>query len=285
MRHPLTFVKCSGAGNDFVLIDRMEGTSNLSMGDLAQALCSRPFGVGADGLLLIEPSSRGAFLMRYYNADGSYGGMCGNGGRCAAMYAHRAGYAQVSMTFEALDYLYQAEVVDGEVRLFMKDPRQFHLHKELQDLVPGTLRPPVFLDTGAPHIVFQVSDVRTLDVERFGKAMRNHPAFSPAGTNVDFMQVDNQSSIILRTYERGVERETLACGTGSVASAIVSTLEGEGRPPVSVHVQSGETVVVDFNGRGEEITAVSLKGSAHILFKGNALYDDSSHQIHIASLT
>ncbi|HTY02017.1 MAG TPA: diaminopimelate epimerase, partial [Bacteroidota bacterium] len=118
----LPFVKCSGAGNDFVLIDNMRRQHSLSLPELARTLCSRPFGVGADGLLVLEPSRSADFLMQYYNADGSYGGMCGNGGRCAAMFAYRAGYAPSSMRFEALDFTYKAEIIGEEVELFMKDP-------------------------------------------------------------------------------------------------------------------------------------------------------------------
>ncbi len=114
----LPFLKCSGAGNDFVLLDNMKGRFTLSLPELARALCSRPFGVGADGLLVIEPSQRSEFLMQYYNADGSYGGMCGNGGRCAAMFAYRAGYVKTPMRFEALDFEYRAEVVGKDIRLF-----------------------------------------------------------------------------------------------------------------------------------------------------------------------
>jgi diaminopimelate epimerase len=282
MKLRLPFIKCSGAGNDFVLIDNMKGEFQLQPSEVARVLCSRAFGVGADGLLLLEASYRAAFHMRYYNADGSYGGMCGNGGRCAAMYAFRAGHAQASMSFEALDHLYRADVQGDQIRLFMKDPRQFRLHKELQDLVPGCFKSPVSVDTGAPHIVFFVAKVDDLDVEGLGRTLRHHAAFAPGGTNVNFVQRESPSSILLRTYERGVERETLACGTGSVASAIVSTLEGEGRPPVGVRVRSGETVTVDFHGTGEEITRVTLTGSAHMLFEGNALYDDTAHKIYLA---
>ncbi len=280
MIHTIPFVKCSGAGNDFVLIDNMHGKVNVPFDDLARALCSRPFGIGGDGLLVIEPSESADFMMRYYNADGSYGGMCGNGGRCIAMYAIRAKHAKSPLTFDALDYRYKAELLGQEIRLHMRNPEGFREVEEVRGAVPGSEGTPVFLDTGAPHLIIKVRDVERVDVQSLGRGLRNHAAFAPGGTNVNFVQIQGPSSVRLRTYERGVEAETLACGTGSVASAAACVVQWGCKPPVDVHVQSGEIVSADFEHQGQTITNVSLQGSAHILFRANAFYDDSSHAIY-----
>lgn len=217
--------------------------------------------------------------MQYYNADGSYGGMCGNGGRCAAMFAYRAGYAPSSMRFEALDFTYKAEIIGEEVELFMKDPTALRAEPGLQSMVPGAVGAPVFLSTGSPHLVIRVNDAEAIDVFRLGKMLRSHTRFAPEGTNVNFFQKDGPSSLTLRTYERGVEAETLACGTGSVASAVAAVAVYGCVAPVSVRVRSGEQVVVGFQKEGEMFTKISLKGSAHIIFSGKVLYDETSHKL------
>ncbi len=282
MVQTLPFVKCSGAGNDFVLLDNMKRKFSLSLPDLARTLCSRPFGIGADGLLVLEPSSRSEFVMQYYNADGSYGGMCGNGGRCAAMYAYRRGYVKELMRFEALDFEYRAQLVGDEIRLFMKNPIGIRVESELQNQIAEATSAPIFLNTGSPHLVVRVADTNRVEVFGLGRTLRYHARFAPEGTNVNFLTVDKENSITLRTYERGVEGETLACGTGSVASAVASAQVWGCEPPISVHVRSGETVVVSFEKKDEQWANVSLQGSAHILFSGNIFYDDISHRIQVS---
>lgn len=277
MAIPIRFIKCSGAGNDFVLIDNMDGSLAIAGADLAVALCSRPFGVGADGLLIMEKSRRADFAMRYYNADGSYGGMCGNGGRCIAMFAFRAGYAGPSMRFDALDTLYTAEIAGDTVRLRMKDPTEFK--SGLRFRVDGGEVEAAFLDTGSPHLVLFRADLEKVDVPGLGKILRFRPELAPEGANVNFVRWEGPSAISIRTYERGVESETLACGTGSVASAVVSSLLGQCVAPVSVKLRSGESLVVRFEKLDDRVTNVVLEGSAHILFSGNALYDPVSHRL------
>jgi diaminopimelate epimerase len=270
----LDFIKCSGAGNDFVLVDSMNEGLRLDKPGLARAICSRHFGVGGDGLLLIEPSTKADFSMLYFNADGSFGGMCGNGGRCIAMYAHRAGYAGGTMRFEALGRIYKAAIVGEEVRLGMTDPARFRRGLRLR--TKGQEVEAHFIDTGSPHLVVVESDLESIDVQGRGSELRFHGEVAPEGANVNFVQVLDPSTIRIRTYERGVEGETLACGTGSVASAVVSSLLGLCRPPVSVRVRSGETLRVDFETSDHNTTHVTLQGSAYILFKGRLLYDPAS---------
>ena len=277
MKHELLFTKTSGAGNDFVIIDNRDGILPPDKAALARRLCSRHFGVGGDGLLLLERSSRAHFTMKYYNSDGSYGGMCGNGGRCIAQYAFINGIAPREMVFEALDFVYHAEILPNLVSLRMKDPTD--IKTELQVHVGKELHHAFFVNTGSPHVVVFVNNVASVDVDRLGKAIRNDAAFLPEGTNVNFVEISGNDRIRLRTYERGVESETLACGTGSVAAAVISHLFRKLALPITIHVRSGETLKVDATSNGETLTSPKLEGSAHILFTGRMLYDDGEHMI------
>ena len=273
MLHQLVFTKASGAGNDFVVIDNMQGLYRHDWSRTAVAFCSRHFGIGADGLLVLEPSGHTDFTMLYFNADGSYGGMCGNGGRCAARFAYQRGYARETMTFTAINHAYRARIIGNEVQLVMKDPVQFR-----DDILVG--REPLlsgvhFLDTGSPHVVIFRNEIEQADVEGLGRSLRHAPEFSPEGANVNVVALRDHG-LELRTYERGVERETLACGTGSVASAITAARIAGYTSPVHVHVRSGEILRVSFRRDGDRFTDVCLEGSARMLFDGACLYDDES---------
>ena len=268
------FCKMSGAGNDFVVIDNMENALRTDNARLAVSLCDRHFGIGGDGLLLMEPSVKADFFMRYYNADGSYGGMCGNGGRCVARYAALHGIADNTMSFEALGFIYRAVVTGPAVRLSMKDPAGIKSGIPLS-LGAGTLSAH-FIDTGSPHLVVFEEELASRDVIAAGRALRFNPRFGPDGTNVNFVRVMSPDTIEIRTYERGVETETLACGTGSVASAIIAWLHRDVAPPIHVRVKSGEELIVHFRGSGSSVSDVMLEGSAHLLFDGSLLYDETS---------
>jgi diaminopimelate epimerase len=279
MNVPISFTKASGAGNDFVLVNNFAGDPGINLERFAAAVCDRHFGVGGDGLLVLEKSLRADFTMRYYNADGSTGGMCGNGGRCIARFALMEGIAGKNQRFEALDHIYDAEVGERSVRLHMKDS---------VDLRPGLVFSPgeklmkgAFIDTGAPHAVVFEDDLESLDVMKFGSAIRRDPRFSPAGTNVDFVRISAGSTVELRTYERGVESETLACGTGSVAAALVASDLYALTSPVIVSVRSGERLLVHFRKRGDTWTDVFLEGSAHMLYKGRLLYIEDQSIIRL----
>ena len=279
MNVPISFTKASGAGNDFVLVNTITEDPGIDFGRFAVAVCDRHFGVGADGLLLLGKSDRADFTMRYFNADGSSGGMCGNGGRCIARFALMEGVAGLNQRFEALDHIYDAEVGERSVRLHMKDPvdlRRGVVFTAGEKKLNGT-----FIDTGAPHVVIFESDLERLDVMEFGRAIRRDPRFNPAGTNVNFVRIRNGSTVELRTYERGVESETLACGTGSVASALVSSDLYTLTSPVAVAVRSGETLFVHFKKTGDGWTDVFLEGSAHMLFKGRLLYHEDQSIIRL----
>ncbi|MCI0705859.1 MAG: diaminopimelate epimerase [Ignavibacteriae bacterium] len=262
----------SGAGNDFVVIDNR--TRAITDGAaLARKLCDRRWGIGADGLLLIEPSQQADYRMMYYNSDGSYGGMCGNGGRCIAFFTASAGIAKQSHTFEALDFVYHADISNGSVTLRMKDPVGLKL-----DIMLPVLRKKIklhFIDTGSPHVVIPVQSLsRTkgflekAEIDSLGREIRNHKRFQPAGANVNFIEKVGAKSIKMRTYERGVEAETLACGTGSVACAIIASVLWDIMPPVQVITRSNQTLVVNFAGSTDSFHSVTLKGPAQITFKG-----------------
>lgn len=274
----LVFVKASGAGNDFVIIDHRRNAIPDDRSALARTLCHRHLGIGADGILYIEPSSRAQFRMNYYNADGTTGAMCGNGGRCAARYAALTGLAPAKMKFEAVDHIYDAEVNDEGVRLRVKNPSQFRPVKDLSVLdrkLNG-----YFINTGTPHFVSPVDDLKSLDVEGLGRAIRHHREFSPDGTNANFILV-TPSGLEQRTYERGVEAETLACGTGSVASAIVSAMTEGLSSPVSVKVRSGEVLRVYFDRTSAGFENVWLEGNAQMIFQGLAEVNNSLDSLNV----
>ena len=275
----LHFVKASGAGNDFVILDYRRNQLPADLGTLARTLCHRHLGIGADGVLYIEPSTRAHFRMNYYNADGTTGGMCGNGGRCSARYAALTGLAPSQMKFEALDYIYDAIVEVDTVRLHMKDPSQFRVVPGIT-VVDKTISGH-FINTGTPHFVTQVDGLDSFDVTGLGRALRHHREFSPEGTNANFI-VRTPEGLRQRTYERGVEAETMACGTGSVASALVQALTEGMRSPVDVRVLSGELLRVHFDRTEDRIRNVWLEGSARMVFEGKAEINEKLDLVSIA---
>jgi diaminopimelate epimerase len=261
------FVKMSGAGNDFVVIDNRAGVVPEPATEFAARVCARQAAVSADGLLLLERSPRKDFRMRYFNTDGSEAEMCGNGGRCIARFAALVGATGPDMQFENLAGDFHAALTsDGLVRLDMTEP-----HSERLGVRVATSRGPLevhSLDTGVPHIVVPWDDLGAAPVRELGRELRNHAAFGPKGTNVNFVKVTGPSALAVRTYERGVEDETLACGTGSVASAILMARLERVTPPVAVTVRSGATLRIHFALAGARATSVVLEGGAVVLFEG-----------------
>lgn len=266
------FTKMSGAGNDFVVVDNRSSVIKNG-GALARKVCDRRWGVGADGLLLLESSTEADYRMMYYNADGSYGGMCGNGGRCIARFAVERGIADPSHSFEALGYIYRTVVRKKDVTLAMKDPRGYRGNIVLRI---GSLRLGVhFVDTGSPHVVIpfaqlkkQYRSIEDVPMEVLGPKIRYHKEFSPEGANVNIVERRRDNTIRMRTYERGVEAETLACGTGSIASAVVGIRLWNLRSPVRVLASSGVTLRVVIESSKSEIAGISLVGPAISTFEG-----------------
>lgn len=263
----LPFVKMSGAGNDFVVVEsaRIPAHDDAGLGRLARFLCRRRLSVGADGLIVLEPMSADRVRMVYYNADGSRAAMCGNGGRSAARYARWRGWAGGDLTLEADDGSHPATVKGERVRLGMTEPKWSESEVELRhgDQVYRGLS----VDTGVPHLVLWVEELGAVDVETVGRAFRFDPRFQPEGTNVDFAESLGPSALSVRTYERGVEGETLACGTGVVAAAVAAFIEKGARPPLEVRAVGG-TLAVGFRSEGRRLSGITLEGDARITFEG-----------------
>jgi diaminopimelate epimerase len=262
----IPFMKMSGSGNDFILIDhRKPMFKRDQMQAFARKVCRRRVSVGADGLIFIEPSERADFKWQFFNADGSEAEMCGNGGRCAARFAHLKGMTGPSLTFETIAGILSAQVNGMRVKLEMTKPHGFKLDETL--VAEGKSISVSSLNTGVPHAVYFVEEVEELDVVRMGRAIRNHPHFAPGGTNVNFVRVGKGSDLNVRTYERGVEDETLACGTGVVASSLISAFKGLVKSPVSVQTRGGEVLRVHFEIEGKEVKSVFYEGEVHIIYE------------------
>ena len=264
----MNFTKMNGAGNDFVVVDNRDRRLDLS-GERIARLCDRHRGVGADGLLAVEPSESGAdFRMRYYNADGGEAEMCGNGARCFARFAARLlPEAPKTLRFDTPAGLITARFSADLVTINMSAPHDLRAPAEL-DLGGG--RATVhFLNTGVPHAVVFVEDVGAVDIAVLGAALRQHEAFAPQGTNANFAQALSPGNLSLRTYERGVEGETLACGTGVCATALLHHLASGDPSPVAVRVRGGETLVVGFDKAPDgTFCNVTLTGPADFVFEG-----------------
>ena len=264
----IPFYKMSGSGNDFILIDNREGS--LPVGDLsafARKICARKVSVGADGLIVLERSDRADFRWQFFNADGSVAEMCGNGGRCAARYAFLRGIAPARMTFETLAGIIDAEVKVDTVKLRLTDPGEARLGEKID--VGGRTLEIDSIDTGVPHAVHFVNDLREIDIFADGRAIRRHVHFQPAGTNVNFVRAVDRHALQVRTYERGVEDETLACGTGSVASALVASARNLVESPVAVTVQSGEVLTIFFEKTKKGFAGIYLEGKTKVVYEGN----------------
>ena len=264
-----TFYKMVGAGNDFILVDARRRKLERNPSALAQIWCDRRRGIGADGLLLVLPSRRAEARMRIFNPDGSEATMCGNGLRCVAWYLHRCGSHPGNgfLSLETGAGILQATIVARErTRIVVAAPRKLMLHTRLP--VRGKNLTIHSVNTGVPHVVVLTSRLNKMDLALLGPTLRRHPFFKPQGTNVNFVHIQSPRRIGIRTYERGVEAETLACGTGAVASVVIGTALGKLTPPIQVKTASGEPLVVDFKeGRNFEKGA-TLEGPARILFRG-----------------
>lgn len=269
----IPFYKMHGGGNDFVLVDHRRALiPEAEQPRFARRVCARQVGVGADGLILLEGSDQADFRWRFYNADGSEAEMCGNGGRCAARLAVMLGIAPPNLSFETLAGIMHAEVKDREVRLELTGIEDFRLYQEIP--INGKTVTGHFLKVGVPHVVVPVPDLEQVPVTFWGKVVRFHPLFQPAGTNVNFINLQGSRALEVRTYERGVEDETLACGTGAVASALIAARLGHVQSPVAVQTRGGETLTVHFKLQGETFKEVFLEGEALVVCQGELWVDE-----------
>ena len=264
---PIPFWKMNGAGNDFIIIDHRQPLIPLEfMAEFTRRVCRRKFSVGADGLFLLEHSDKADFKWRFFNADGSEAEMCGNGARCVARFAYMHGIAAARMRFETLAGIIDATVSDTKVTIGMTSPHSFRFDRQVE--VAGQLFMVHSVDTGVPHAVIFVDDIDATDVVALGRELRYHPVFAPAGTNVDFVG-QTAEGFRIRTYERGVEDETMACGTGVVAAALIAAAKGMADSPVAMVTAGGIALTVQFTGnKGDKVDQVVLKGPAHLIYKG-----------------
>jgi diaminopimelate epimerase len=268
MQQPtIKFTKMSGSGNDFILVDNRSGVlDGDSLGPFVASVCRRKHSVGADGMILLENSDQADFKWRYFNADGGEVEMCGNGGRCAARLAYLKGIAGASLTFETKAGIIQAEVTGERVKLEMPNPALPEIDYPLD--VKGEALTVSSITVGVPHVVTWVTDPETTEVFELGRAIRYHERYAPAGTNANFVKQLDNGAIAIRTYERGVEDETLACGTGSVAAALIAATKGMTTSPAVLHTRGGETLNIYFEKSGDGFQNVFLEGDARVIYEG-----------------
>lgn len=263
----ISFYKMSGSGNDFIIIDNRD--LSLPIADLpafVRKVCRRKVSVGADGLLLVEPSARADFKWRFFNSDGSVAEMCGNASRCVARWAYLNGVTGAKLSFETLAGVIDAEVAGDTVKVRLTDPSLLRQNVSLV-LEGGECRLD-HIDTGVPHAICFVESVEVPDVVALGGQIRRHDVFQPGGTNANFAAVADRHQMKVRTYERGVEDETLACGTGVVASVLAAASRNLVESPVDVTVQSGETLRVYFSRAEGVFREIYLEGKVKIVYQG-----------------
>jgi diaminopimelate epimerase len=263
----LNFTKMNGAGNDFVLVDNRAENFRLTAQQVIR-LCDRHRGIGADGLILLTASRSGRadFAWDFFNSDGSTGEMCGNGARCFGRFVQRAAGIAGAFTFETGAGIITASLNGDRVTVNLTAPRDLRLNESVT-LASGVLSVHS-LNTGVPHAVTFVPDADKAMVTQLGQEIRRHAHFGPRGTNVNFVQVLSPSHIRVRTFERGVEGETLACGTGVSASAMIAARVHRFTSPVKVQVQGGDQLEVSYKDHGGEFSDVQLTGPADFVFSG-----------------
>ena len=275
------FYKLQASGNDFILLDAFHAphfVRRISYKKFARTYCERKFGVGADGLLVIEPSKKAQFKMRIFNPDGSEPDMCGNGARCVALWFSRKQKAenrrQKNMKFETRAGIIESWVKGNNVRIKLGNPTDIELDMPIHVL--GRKIKVNYINTGVPHAVVFVEGLELIDVYNIGRALRYHSKFQPEGTNVNFVEPLSSDFIKIRTYERGVEAETLACGTGVTASAVITDLRlktTSRRVKIKVKAKSGEVLKIYFDKTGNNIDNVWLEGEACLVYKGQLALD------------
>ncbi len=253
----LTFYKYHGTGNDFIMVDNRNGLFPKNDVTRISSLCTRHTGIGADGIILLEDDNDSDFRMVYFNADGHEGTMCGNGGRCAVVFANKLGLIQQNTLFSAADGLHEASLLGEEVRLKMLDVETIRRKPDY-----------LFLDTGSPHHVQMVHDLETFDVEKEGKRLR-YSLYGKSGSNINFVEDNKENKFSVRTYERGVENETLSCGTGVTAVAISMHYLGLTDNKVVNVLTPGGQLVVGFEKDGSRYVNIFLKGPAKEVYKGS----------------
>jgi diaminopimelate epimerase len=269
----IRFIKMVASGNDFVIVDKVNyrlPITDYRLPKFIKSICNRRYGIGADGLLLLEKSKIADIKMRIFNADGSEAKMCGNGARCVALYSVRSQKPQTrkQIKIETKAGIIESEVKGDDVKIKLTDPKNTKLEMPIK-VNNRTIRAN-FINIGVPHTVIFVNGLDEIDVQNIGRQIRFHERFLPEGTNVDFVEILDKDSIKVRTYERGVEDETLACGTGAVAAALITDyrLPITDYHKINVHTKSGEILKVYFEKIKNKFNNVWLEGKARIVYKG-----------------
>ena len=269
----ITFYKLSGSGNDFIIVDnRNKVVDEEGLPDFVAKVCRRKMSVGADGFILVQDSDSVDFKWRFFNSDGSQPEMCGNGARCVARFAYLNGIAGSKMSFETIAGIVSAEVKNDRVKIKMTDPADLKVNYTLE-LENGPLSLSS-VNTGVPHVVVAVDNLDDVEVVKLGGEIRFHERYAPSGTNVNFICPQKDGTVAVRTYERGVEDETLACGTGSVAAAVVAASRSGTKSPINVMTRSGESLCVYFKEKEGKFYDTYLEGDARIIYKGE-LWEDA----------
>jgi diaminopimelate epimerase len=257
--------KLSGSGNDFVVIDNRSGTYSKPANFLARRLCARRYSAGADGLILIENSTQASFRVRFFNPDGNEFNTCGNGGRCAVRYVFLNGIADRRMTMETNIGVVDAEVIGASVRLKLLGPKEIRLRVPL--VLDGHEFTGHLIQMGDPHYVVITENLREQPFVPLARRLSHHEALGPDGANVHFIEVPTRNNIRIRSYERGVEDETLACGSGCTATAIAMFRSGLCDPPIDFLPQSGIPLTVHFNP-ANNFQDLHLEGDARLIYRG-----------------
>lgn len=260
----IEFFKAVASGNDFIII---KSKKSLKPSLLAKKMCKQKFGIGADGLLILEKSKIADVKMRIFNPDGSEASMCGNGARCVALYV-RSLNPKSKIKIETKSGIIESEVNKDNIKIKITQPKDLRLDIPIK--INERLLKVNFINTGVPHTVIFVEGIEKIDVVNLGKLIRNHKRFKPEGTNVDFVEIIDEDKIRVRTYERGVENETFACGTGAVASALITNcrLKDNNLKKIDVYTKSGEILKVYFKKEKDNFKDVWLEGKAKIIYKG-----------------
>ncbi len=266
----IQFTKMSGSGNDFIVVDnRVPVIDDGKKFDFVRRVCDRKMSIGADGVIFVENSDKADIKWDFYNEDGSSAEMCGNGGRCVARYAVERNIAPAKMTLETMAGIIGAEVNGAIVKVKLTAPE--NLKQDIALALNGTEYRVDSLNTGVPHAIIYSDNVENVNVRETGHGIRCHDSFAPTGTNVDFVEKVGDRALKIRTYERGVEDETLACGTGVVASALLSHYKNMVQPPVEVETRGGDILKVDFEATDDDAgksSVVYLEGPTRIAFEG-----------------
>lgn len=283
----ISFVKMSGAGNDFIVIDKDKHPAIILDQSVVKKLCDRHNGIGADGIILIESATDKDFRMNYFNADGSTGSLCGNGARCAIYFAGMSNRLKNGRgSFISNDENYSGELLaNGMVKFNPNSPKKLKFNFKIK--AGERMINSSFANTGSPHVVINIKDIlknpadqnsyygdiNEIPVLELGREIRNLTDFSPAGTNVNFIDI-KEEKVFNRTYERGVENETLACGTGSIAAALIAFVNNRMKPPITIVTRGGSELIVDFKVENKRVSDLSLTGPVKIVFTGELLLNN-----------